>query len=317
MARTWIISFLVASVALASHVKKVQKGDELKMDLVSRYARLACAVVQVSGGDTMGTGFFINEEGDLLTAAHVALSRVFFEPSPGAFGVFVDYKPNLQVHRNGEEPVSVKLPRLTDDDVKRATADLAILHTGLRTPCYLKIGDSAGVAVGQHLIGIGYPSSAPSGALYDGFLSAKYPHLRIPVASISGKPIYPTYEVFRVQMPITPGASGAPIIADDDSVIGVQTESPIVWFNDLTKLIDDVQKRSGGFDSPISDDPKLLAELAWLVREFESPGAGLAVPVSYLKPQEPREAKPATPTAAAPAPRSHHGWFRSLIDHLK
>src|ERR1035438_361654 len=30
MARTWIISFLVASVALASHVKKVQKGDELK-----------------------------------------------------------------------------------------------------------------------------------------------------------------------------------------------------------------------------------------------------------------------------------------------
>jgi hypothetical protein len=72
---------------------------------------------------------------------------------------------------------------------------------------------------------------------------------------------------------------------DGNKIVGIVSEVPVVWANDLSDLIGTMarQGHSGvilsGFDTTL-----LLAKLAWIVREFETPGAGLAVPVSYLKP---------------------------------
>lgn len=171
--------------------------------------------------------------------------------------------------------------------------------------------------VGSHVIAIGYPLTAPTGALYEGFISAEYPHLPIPIAVVGNRPLFPSYDVIRVQMPITPGASGGPVIADNDTVIGVIVENPALWFSDLNALIEWGQKTDGGFNAPVSELPKMLAKLAWVVQQFVTSGAGLAVPVSYLKVQGQKEAIPATPTALAPGSLPRHGWFRSLVDHLK
>src|SRR5580700_10409202 len=141
--------------------------------LAARFAELNCSIVQImyTGGD--GTGFFISPDGDILTAAHVALNSIFddsHDPSqPGAFTITTDYKPGLSIRRNGQSAVQPQLPRLSQDDVLNATSDLAVLRTGIKTSCYLKIGQSSNAAIGDHVISIGYPDSAPTGALYEGF----------------------------------------------------------------------------------------------------------------------------------------------------
>ena len=193
-----------------------------------------------------------------------------------------------------------------------------VLRTGLKTPCFLTISPHPSDAgIGQHVIAIGFPLSAPNAALYEGFISAQYRHLPIPVAVINGKPLFPTYDVLRIQMPITPGASGGPVISDDGDVIGVISENPTTWFNDLNALIEFGQRVNGGFNAVESDLPKLLAKLAWVVQEFVTSGAGLAVPTSYLRVQAQTAGPPETPKAKPPESRPRHGWFQSAIDHLR
>jgi len=286
--------------------------------LSERYDKSFCAVVQLSADAGSGTGFFISAQGDILTASHVALNKQFSQPSPGQIRLDIDYKPGLRVVHNGETSANLNLPKLGTEDVQRAIADLVILKTGIKTSCYLPLSAHPQDArIGEHVIAIGFPLSAPSGALYEGFVSAQYRHLPIPMATVNGIPIYPSYDVIRIQMPITPGASGGPVIADDGDVIGVVSENPTAWFSDLNALIEYGQRTNGGFNAPESDLPKLVAKLAWVVQEFVTSGAGLAVPVSYLKQPEPTPSPVGTLKAPARGSQPRLGWFQSLIAHLK
>jgi hypothetical protein len=205
----------------------------------------------------------------------------------------VDYKPGLQIHGiSGDVKPLTHLPKLSPADGLRARSDLAILKTGLPTPCFLKLGGhTAGVAIGQHLIAVGFPESAADRALYEGIASARYKHLPLAMAIVNGKPIYPDYDVLRIQMPLTPGVSGGPVIADDGDIVGVMVENPTEWFDDLNKLIAYEQIRSDGCGAPQSDLSSMVAKLAWVVRDFVSSGAGLAVPTSYLDVEEQKPAE--------------------------
>lgn len=288
-----ITAFLLA-MACTKKVAVVTPSAPTPASPTARYTRLSCAVVQIANQNGIGTGFFINADGDVLTAAHVAMNYVVDDPQPNQFNVTMDYLPALTLRKNGQSPVPLRLPRITEQDIQNATADLALLRTGLTTDCFLRLGDPEHVTVGDHLISIGYPVSAPNGALYDGLLSARYQHLQIPITyTIRGHPVFPTYEVLRIQMPITPGASGSPVIADDDSVVAVVSEVPVNWFNDISSLINFEQMRTRNFTTGVraGDALQTLGELAWIVREFESPGAGLAVPVSYLRRTQPAATK--------------------------
>jgi Trypsin-like peptidase domain len=279
------LSALILITFLSGCAKKVAVATPTPPTLGSRYTVLNCSVVQIVHPGGIGTGFFISADGDVLTAAHVAMNYVIDDRQPGQPTITMDYRPGIAIHRNGHEPVTPTWPRITADDIQNATADLAVLRTGIRTDCFLRLGMPAQLVVGDHLISIGYPVSAPTGALYDGFLSARYQHLQIPMAyTLRGFPVFPTYEVLRVQMPITPGASGSPVIAEDNTVIGVISEVPVTWFNDITGLINFEQMRTRNFTVgvPAGDVLQTLGELALIVQEFETPGAGLAVPVSYL-----------------------------------
>jgi hypothetical protein len=312
--RIVVLALLLAGITPA---KKRPESPPGLPSLADRYDKISCAVVQIIHNGGMGTGFFVSGDGDVLTASHVALDRVFGEPAPGQISLTIDYKSGLRIVRNGQPPQLLSLPKLQQSDVQQAMSDLAVLKTGFKTACYLPLSlHPSDTRIGQHVIAIGYPESAPTGALYEGFVSARYRHLQIPVATVNNKPLYPTYDVIRVQMPITPGASGGPIIVDDGDVIRVITENPTLWFNDLNNLIQFEQMRDGGFSAPVSDLGKMLAKLAWVVQQFVTSGAGLAVPVSYLV-QEKTAAQPPSPKATTPEPRSHRGLFRFLLDHLK
>jgi S1-C subfamily serine protease len=252
--------------------------------LAERYDRFSCAVVQITFDGGTGTGFFIDADGDILTAAHVALKRVFSEPTADQTKIDIDYRPGLRIIRGGKPLEPLSLPKLLPADVTRASSDLAVLRTGLKTDCYLPVDeDPADTNIGRHVIAIAYPLSVPSSALYEGFISARYQHLPMPIATVNNKPIYPWYDVLRIQMPSTAGAAGGPIIEDDGHVIGVLTENPIFWSNDLNALIKLEEPPEGGSNAAPSEPPKMPAQVAWVMKEFLTSGAGFAVPVSYLQ----------------------------------
>lgn len=278
------------------------KQPELQT-LAERYAKLSCAVVQVTFDGGTGTGFFINSGGDVLTAAHVALNRVFSEPAGGQTKLDISYKPGLRIILAGKPVEPLPLPPLMPADVTRATADLAILKTGVKTDCYLPVDeDPADMNIGRHVIAIAYPLSVPSGTLYEGFVSARYQKLPIPIATVNNKPIYPTYDLLRIQMPATAGASGGPLIGDDGRVIGVLTEEPLLWSNDLTALIRAAQQQAGASDAAAPESANMTAKQGWLIKEFLMAGAGFAVPLSYLELSGQETAQTAAPKAQTRPP---------------
>jgi S1-C subfamily serine protease len=254
--------------------------------LAERYEQLSCAVVRIEGPNNMvGTGFFVNRNGLLVTAAHVLFDRTFRQQGNQVQIVLSYHRPSSVVFQNSGKKLLPE-PTLTQRDSDNAIFDVAAIETGLSTDCFISIGKPELLKVGEHLISIGFPGSANSGVLYEGFLSAKHTQVPTIVGAVEGTNQFRTIsrDIFRVQMPITAGASGSPVIADDDKAVGIISEIPIIWTTQLARFVEAASKgdigtiRMGGFDTN-----QLLAQLALIVKEFESPGAGLAVPISYLK----------------------------------
>jgi len=216
-------------------------------------------------------------------------------------------KKNLKISLSDGTTMSLTIPQSTAEDSRKALFDLALVETGLQTPCFVPLGDSNAIEVGKHLISIGFPGAATSAVLYEGFLSARAARLPLPFGTIEGRPnlsYTPHYEILRVQMPITPGTSGSPVISDSNRVVGVISEVPVILTNDVQN-ISEVYGGLGGASSGVLlsgfDVTKIVGELAWTVSQFESPGAGLAVPVSNLN--EPIPASDPTKPKASPHPQ--------------
>ncbi len=272
-------------------------------DLPTRYQRLACAVVQVQSDNETGTAFFVDDSGTLATVAHVLYDKKFRLVGNNVV-VDLTKKPGLRIKIADGQVIPLNVPEPSAGDQQKALFDLASVKTGLHSPCFIPLGNSDKVRVGEHLIAIGFPASATAGVFYEGFLSSR--HARLPsFGSIENRPEFssaPRYEVLRVQMPLTPGSSGSPIITDGDTIVGIQSEAPIVMAKDVQQIAM-VFASNPGVSSGVLlsgfDVTKILGELAWTVQEFESPGAGLAVPVSDMQPADfvhaPVFAKPELP----------------------
>jgi S1-C subfamily serine protease len=269
-------------------------GAVPKSELRQRYESLVCAIVLIQTERGTGTGFFVNSQGDMVTAAHVISTKAFkVDQGQITFDVAVDQQISITPH--GQPRVALPTAAV-DVDKDESSTDLAYIHTTVHPPCFISLGDAKRIKTGDHLLSIGFPGiDNGNPILYEGFLSGRFPHPPIPVASVNGQGVVPRYEVLKVQMPITPGASGSPVIDDSGDAVGVISESPIVWTQDLESITRVAGSGSGvalsGFDVV-----KTLGQLAIVVREFESPGSGYAVPISGLKPT-----RAAAPTASTPA----------------
>ncbi len=98
-----------------------------------------------------------------------------------------------------------------------------------------------------------------------------------------------------MQMPVTPGASGSPVIADSNMAVGVISEVPVIITNDVVQIAQafgNLQNRSSNVSLSGFDVTKIVGELAWTVQQFESPGAGLAVPTSRFHGSQPAKQAP-------------------------
>ena len=205
--RSWLIACLVLDVWVGSpQFLAAALVTPEEMNSVRVYKQLANATVLVSSayvsahhivqasGKGLGTGVLIDEQGSIVTNAHV-----------------VDGAANITVTLHD----GTRLPaELIGSDPQ---SDIAVLHVtlskGRHTPAQL--GDSDKLEIGQKVLAIGHPFGlgyAFSTGIVSGF----------------GQLLETKQEVFQERViqttaPINPGNSGGPLVDSEDHVIGINS----------------------------------------------------------------------------------------------
>jgi S1-C subfamily serine protease len=282
-------------------------------NLQQRVEALTCALVLIEAGPRVGTGFYISADGDVATASHVLGDRSFAVNADQTIQVNIATPTTIWVTNSKGERKEFPIA-LLEQNADAWMADIARIKTGATPSCWLQQADDLRSHPGEHLITMGFPGlSFQTLTLYEGIMSARLKtNLPIGMAKIGDATVavVPTNEYLRVQMPISTGLSGAPIIDDENRVIAVVTNAGF-WTPDLDHLL--MAFRGGAFNPPSPATPQppsppntvtftlnglgVTAELAQLVHDYASPGYGDAVPLRYLK-------KP-VPQSPPSAPHSH------------
>lgn len=255
-------------------------------DLQTRYADLSPGVALITSDREMGTGFFIDIDGTLVTAAHVLFEKTFAIDKSGKVEIQLTLKPNLKIHLLDGSIYSLDVDPTDPETVKRAAFDLAVVKKSVPvlTPRYLSVNQDGNLPkIGVHVIVIGYPAgSEGKQSLYEGHVSAVYmSHMAQGVTNDSPeRPIFRTRSLIQAQMPITGGVSGAPLIDDSDKVIGVMIQTPALLPRDIQTLVQGYNPGQPLTEQLPSQSP--VAALAWSVQNFLSPGLALAAPIRDL-----------------------------------
>jgi S1-C subfamily serine protease len=277
----------------AAHVKQSRAGNYSQ-----RFEAIKCAIVQVFRGQPVpgtqyGTGFYVSAGGDVVTASHVLADRVW-TAKDGGVTVDLPTPDVLTITDSSGEDFTV--PKTAVEENREAWgADIALIKTGKKSRCWLAIGDDSKVKTGDHVITIGFPELAfESLSLYTGVVSAVKLKSKIPIGKTAngGQPVQAQSEFIRVQMPISGGMSGAPVVDDNNRAIAV-VDSAGLWDPDLDLLIGLADRNQLG---PVFPAPNtlnlapLVGQLAKSFHQFASPGYGDSVPLSYLKKKATRSA---------------------------
>jgi hypothetical protein len=273
-------------------------------NLEERFDALKCALVLIQSGPRLGTGFYISSDGDIATASHVLGDRVFSKNQDGTINVNFIMPPSIIITNGRGEHTQVASTNV-ETNADAWLADVARIRTGTSAACWLREGDDKDSRPGEHLVTVGFPGlSFQTLTIYTGIMSARLTTNLPTVILSTGEAIPPSNEFIRVQMPISTGLSGAPIVDDENRAIAVVTNAG-GWTQDLDHLL--IAFRGGAFTQPPQPPPDpnqapntisftlnpvaTIAELAGLFHDYASPGYGDAVPLRYLK-KPPQQNRP-------------------------
>ncbi len=151
------------------------------------FERIAPSVIFIAQGGSMGSGFFVNNEGLALTNAHV-----------------VGKSKEVQVVLRDGKKFKAKVLRVAKNDV-----DLALIQVPIKNSIPVELGGFVDLKVGSWVASVGH-SSGGIWTFTTGMISNIYP-------SEKNEP------VFQTQIPVNPGASGGPVFDRKGRVIGVIT----------------------------------------------------------------------------------------------
>jgi len=254
--------------------------------MADRYAKHSCAVVRITVADgTVGNGFFADANGLLVTSAQVVFQHSFFKTEAG-IGVDIHSKGPITLLSDDGRQTTIPSPPVDLHHADNATRDLAAIATGLATPCFIPLASAGRLHVGDPVVTIAFPPSAPSSGLYLGFVATKDDEVSNIVGVIDGtlETVLASRRLLRVQMPVSYGISGAPIIDEKGMAVGVAASTPLPWIEEYSRRI--IAARDGS-RMPTSAEAEnsmsaVLAELASVARQFTSPGVLVAVPLAGL-----------------------------------
>lgn len=166
-----------------------------------------------------GSGFFINEEGDIITNAHVINQAHVW----------------VQIPSLGRRIIDVEVVGMTDRDIALLRVKpeaLAMIKSALGTVPYLPLGDSDAIRRSDEVLALGYPLGQQSLKSTTGVVSGHEQHM------------------IQISAPINPGSSGGPLLNEAGEVIGINTagitEAQNVGYaipiNDLSIVLPDLYK---------------------------------------------------------------------------
>jgi|SRR5208282_2674081 len=281
------ILFLIVGSVLLCPVGAAQDPVHTQESVERRYMRLKCALVLVQSPDRFGTGFYVSPDGDVVTALHVLGDIVYTPLDNGTTNVTLNHPHSWKLTNGKNEEINVPEGSLEVDGGEWG-AGIARLKTNKPPPCWLPIGNDKNVRPGQHVITLGFPGLA-SGSLiiYTGMVSARMKSAFPMGVAVTGKTVRTvqfTGDILRVEMPLSPGLSGAPLINDKNRAVAV-INSAGAWNPELEAFVRDLRTGSLHPD-PNSLEARLasvLSSLLVIYHEFASPGYGDAVPLSNLK----------------------------------
>ncbi len=157
--------------------------------IAKKYSSSVVTIVALDENDqplALGSGFFINDNGDIATNHHVLEGSV---------------KAIIKT-TNGDKGNVLEI--IKDDP----ELDLIVARTSLKNTKPLPIGDSDTITVGEDIVAIGNPAGL-EGTISKGI--------------ISGIRKVDDYKFIQITAPISPGSSGGPVFDLSGKVIGVAT----------------------------------------------------------------------------------------------
>lgn len=135
---------------------------------------------------SIGSGFFINNDGYILTCSHVVEDAIKLEITIPAFG---------------KKIYSAEIVCISPD------YDIALLRTDYENGAnFLELANSHNVKQGDKVNAVGYPLGQENLKLTGGVISGSQEHL------------------FQTDAPINPGNSGGPLINDKNEVIAINSQ---------------------------------------------------------------------------------------------
>lgn len=167
-----------------------------------------------------GTAFFISDEGDLITNAHVV------NQAPTVW---------IQIPSLGKQIIDVDVLSVSPERdlalLRVKPEGLATIRTALGTVPYLSFGDSDAVKRSEEVLALGYPLGQQS--------------LKSTSGVISGR----EGQLIQMSAPINPGNSGGPLLNAAGQVIGINTANVpdaqnvgyIIPINDLKNVLSDMR----------------------------------------------------------------------------
>ncbi len=168
-----------------------QEKDHSEIAELYGDAIVSVNVIKKDGSTYSGTGFIIDTNGIIATAAHVVKD---------AYAVDFTFK-------NGVVSKEAKLLAITKDD----TIDLAILQIQNENLPYVILGDSNQVKAGEEITVIGNPRRLQN-TITNGLISQ--------IRQVS-----PTVIWHQISAPISPSSSGSPVFNKKGEVIAIATSS--------------------------------------------------------------------------------------------
>lgn len=157
--------------------------------IVKKYSPSVVTIIALDKNDyplSLGSGFFINTEGDITTNHHVleGSAKAIIKTVGGEKGEILE---------------------IINDDPK---LDLLVAKTSLKNTNPLPLGDSDTITVGEEIIAIGNPAGL-EGTVSNGIVSG--------IRKIDG------FKLIQITAPISPGSSGGPVFNATGQVIGIAT----------------------------------------------------------------------------------------------
>ncbi|KPZ70094.1 MULTISPECIES: S1 family peptidase [Shewanella] len=134
-----------------------------------------------------GTGFYINGNGQLLTAAHVLNNCLVVQAKVG--DEFIDVTP----------------------EAKSTLLDLAVINTDKPIDKFLPFRQDKNMYLGESVTNVGYP--------LQGLLAASPNLTRGNISSRSA--LKGSVGLFQFSAPIQPGSSGGPVVSDGGELLGI------------------------------------------------------------------------------------------------